>query len=124
MKAEISLSLAALALLLVASTPAIAANTVIRVLVVQTDDVDGYVKQVEQGKAILKKAGSPGIVRIWRADFAGSHTGSIVVSVEYENFQAFAADMARLADNAEYQTWRKGLDKIRKIVSDSLYSEL
>ena len=96
MKAKISLSLAVLALLLVASTPAIAANTVVRVLVVQTDDVDGYVKQVKQGKAILKKAGSPGIVRIWRADFAGSDAGSIVVSIEYENFQAFGADIAKL----------------------------
>ena len=59
MKAKISLSLAALALLFVASTPAIAADTVLRVVVIETDDVDGYVKQVEQGKAILKKAGSP-----------------------------------------------------------------
>ena len=124
MKAKISLSLAALALLFVASTPAIAADTVLRVVVIETDDVDGYVKQVEQGKAILKKAGSPGILRIWRADFAGSDTGSIVVSIEYENIQAFAAESAKLADNAEFQTWLKGLDKIRKVVSDSLYSEL
>ncbi len=124
MKTKISLSLVALALLFGASTPAIAADTVLRVVVIETDDVDGYVKQVEQGKAILKKAGSPGILRIWRADFAGSDTGSIVVSIEYENIQAFAAESAKLADNAEFQTWLKGLDKIRKIVSDSLYSEL
>ncbi len=124
MKAKISLSLAVLALLLVAWTPAIAEDTVLRVLAVQTDDVEGYVKQVEQGKAILKKAGSPGIVRVWRADLAGSDTGSIAVSIEYENLQAFAADMARLADSVEYQTWRKGLAKTRTIVSDSLYSEL
>ncbi len=124
MKTKISLSLVALALLFGASTPAIAADTVLRVVVIETDDVDGYVKQVEQGKAILKKAGSPGILRIWRADFAGSDTGSIVISVEYENIQAFAAESAKLADNAEFQTWLKGLDKIRKIVSDSLYSEL
>ena len=124
MKAKISLSLAALALLFVASTPAIAADTVLRVVVVQTDDVAGYLEQLERGKAILKKADSASTFRIWRADFAGSDTGSIVVSIEYENIQAFAADLAKLADNAEFQTWRKGLDKIRKVVSDSIYSEL
>ena len=96
----------------------------LKVVVVETDDVAGYVEQVEQGKALLKKVGSPAMLRIWQAGFAGPDTGSVAVSLEYENLQAFGADMARLADNAEYQTWRKGLDKIRKIVSDSLYSEL
>ncbi len=124
MKTKISLSLVALVLLFVASTPAIAADTVLRVVVVQTDDVGGYLEQIERGKAILKKAGSPRVLRTWRADFAGSDTGSIVVSIEYENIQAFAAESAKLADNAEFQTWLKGLDEIRKIVSDSLYSEL
>ncbi len=124
MKAKISLSLAALALLFVAPTPAIAADTVLRVVVVQTDDVAGYLEQVEQGKALLKKVGSPAMLRIWQAGFAGPDTGSVVVSLEYENLQALAADMAKLADNAEFQTWLKGLDEIRKIVSDSLYSEL
>ena len=124
MKTRISLSLVALALLLVASTPAIAADTVLRVVVIETDDVAGYVKQIEQGKAILKKAGSPGILRIWQASFAGPETGSVVVSIEYENHQALAADMAKLADNAELQTWLKGLDEIRKVLSDSIYREL
>ncbi len=81
MKAKTSLTVAALALLFVASTPAIAADTVLRVVVVQTDDVAGYIEQVERGKAILKKADSRGVVRIWRADLAGSDTGSIVVVV-------------------------------------------
>ena len=124
MKAKISLSLAALTLLFVASTPAIAADSVLRVVVVQTDDVAGYVELVEQGKALLKKAGSPAMLRIWQAGFAGPDTGSVVVSLEYENLQALAADMAKLADNAEFQTWLKGLDEIRKILSDSIYREL
>ncbi len=124
MKAKISLSLAALALLFVAPTPAIAADTVLRVVVVQTDDVAGYVEQVEQSKALLKKVGSPAMLRIWQAGFAGPDTGSVVISLEYENLQALAADMAKLADNAEFQTWLKGLDEIRKVLSDSIYREL
>ncbi len=124
MKAKISLGLATLALLFVASTSAMAADTVLRVVVVQTDDVAGYVQQLERGKAILKEAGSTGTIRIWRAGLAGRDTGSVVVSVEYANLQAFATDNAKLADHDEFQTWLKGLDSIRKIVSDSLYNEL
>ena len=84
MKTKISLNLVALALLFVASTPAIAADTVLRVVVVETDDVGEYVKRIEQGKALLKKAGSPAMLRIWQAGFAGPDTGSVVVSLEYE----------------------------------------
>ncbi len=124
MKAKITLSLVAVALLLVASTPALAADTVLRVVVVQTDDVDGYVKQLEEGEALLKKMGSPGLLRIWRASFAGPDAGSVVVSIEYESLQALAADMALLTANAEVQTWLKGLDEIRTILSDSIYREL
>ena len=124
MKAKITLSLVAVALLLVASTPALAADTVLRVVVVQTDDVAGYVEQLEQGKALLKKNGSPAKLRIWRASFAGPETGSVVVSMEFESLQVLAAEMAKLADNAEFQTWLKGLDEIRTILSDSIYREL
>ena len=118
------ISLATLALLFVASTSATAADTVLRIVVVQTDDVAGYVEQLERGEAILKEAGSTGTIRVWRAGFAGPDTGSVVVSIEYPSLQALAADNAKLADHDEFQTWLKGLDSIRKIVSDSLYNEL
>ena len=79
---------------------------------------------LEQGKALLKKNGSPAKLRIWRAGFAGPETGSVVVSMEFESLQVLAAEMAKLADNAEFQTWLKGLDEIRTILSDSIYREL
>jgi hypothetical protein len=47
-----------------------------------------------------------------------------VVSAEYPSLADYASDNAKLGANAEFQTWLKGLDKIRKIVSDSLYDEL
>ena len=34
-----------------------------------------------------------------------------------------AANTAKLAESAEFTTWLKGLDAIRKIVSDSIYEE-
>lgn len=112
-------------LLLLGPTLAWAAETtVLRVVVVQTDSVDSYVKQIERGKAILKRLQSPAEVRVWRARFAGPEAGAVVVSVEYPSLTALAEGEAKAAADTEYQTWLKGLDKMRKIVSDSLYNEL
>ena len=124
-KARGALVLLSLVLLLAASTRAMGDDgTVLRVVVVETENVDAYVKELERGKAMLKSLGSPAELRIWQARFAGPQAGSVVVSVEYPSLAAFAEDDAKLKANTEYQTWLKGLDKIRKIVSDSLYNEL
>jgi hypothetical protein len=98
--------------------------TVLRVVVVQTDDVAAYEQQIERGKALLKKLGSPAILRLWRARFAGEQAGSVVVSVEFPDLVAFANDDRKTSADPEYQAWLKGLGKIRKIISDSLYDEL
>jgi hypothetical protein len=103
--------------------PVVAEAAVLRVVVVDVSDAAAYVRQIEVGKALLKKAGSPAQIRVWRARFAGPDAGQYVVSVEYPDLQSFAADDKRLAADAEYQGWIKGLDSLRTIVSDSLYEE-
>lgn len=103
-------------------TPA-AQAVVLRVVNVETDDVVAYVKQIEQGQVLLKKLGSNAIIRVWRARFAGPETGSVVVSIEYADLQTFAAEDKKVAADADYQAWLKGLAKMRKVVSDSLYEE-
>ena len=95
----------------------------LRVVVVQTSDAAGYVKALEQGKALMKAKGSPAILRVWKARFAGTDAGAVVVSVEYPNFETFAKEDARMASDAELRSWLQGLDKFRKIVSDSIYEE-
>jgi hypothetical protein len=112
--------------LLLPAAPALwgAEGTVLRVIVVQTDDVSAYLKEIERGKAMMKRLESPATTRIWRATFAGSEAGTVVVSVEYPSLAAFAKDDAKFTADSEFQAWLKGLDKIRKIVSDSLYNEL
>ena len=102
----------------------VAHATVLRVIMVQTDDPAAYVKQIEQGQALLKKMGSTTTIRVWQARYAGSNAGAVVVSIEYPDWVAFATEGQKLAADAEYQTWLKGLSKVRKIVSDSLYEEL
>ena len=98
--------------------------TVLRVVVVKTDNVAAYVQQIEKGKEIMKKAGAQAQIRIWHARFAGPEAGAVVVSLEHASMAAFAADMAKIEANSEFQAWLKGLDKVRTIISDSLYNEL
>lgn len=105
------------------STLLAAEPVVLRVVVVKTDNPEGYVKEIERGKAIMKRLGSSGMIRVWRARFAGDNAGAVVASVEYPNLAVLAKDDALIAD-PEFQAWVKGLDKIRTIVSDSLYQEL
>jgi hypothetical protein len=97
--------------------------TVLRVVVVKTDDLAAYVQEIEKGRQLTKGMGIQSQVRIWQARFAGQEAGAVVVSVEYPSMAAFAEADAKEKASSEYQTWVKGLDKIRKIVSDSLYRE-
>lgn len=64
-----------------------------------------------------------GLTRVWQAKFAGPDAGAMVVSIEFPSMASFAEADAKEHASAEYQNWLKGLDKIRKIVSDSLYTE-
>jgi hypothetical protein len=107
------------------SSVALAKNTaVMRVIMVKTDHVAEYVQELEKGKEILRRIGSPAQLRVWQTKFAGEDAGTVMVQIEYPSLTAYAADDVRVGANEEYQTWLKGLDKIRKIVSDSLYREL
>ena len=97
--------------------------TVLRVVTVKTDDPATYAQEIEKGRQIMKSLGVQAQTRVWQARFAGPETGAVVVSIEYPSMAAFADAAAKTNASSEYKTWLKGLDKIRKIVSDSLYSE-
>jgi hypothetical protein len=70
-----SLAVAALSLLAVPARPAAAA--VLRIVTVKTADVASYLKGVERGNALLKKGGSPALMRVWRGQFAGADAGKL-----------------------------------------------
>src|SRR5258708_9483031 len=110
---------------LIASLSAVAADTAVwRVIVVQTGDVPGYVHEVETLQALLKKAGQPATVRVWRATFAGAEAGSIVVTVEVPNLAAIAKIDDLVRTNPDVAAEMKKINGMRKIVSDSLYDLL
>lgn len=115
----------ALALLASVAPSARAAEPVVlRVIVVQTDDIEGYLKELENAKAIEKRLQGSSVFRVWRARFAGEHAGAVVVSIEYPSLMAMARDDEKAQGDSEYKALLGRLNKVRKIVSDSLYTEL
>jgi hypothetical protein len=115
----------ALALLVGFSAPATAADAVVlRVVTVESSDVSTYVKEIDKARAMMKRLESPVVTRVFQARFAGPNVGVLVVAQEWPSMAAFARDVAKIDTDVEYQTWLKGLSKIRKVLSDSLYTEL
>jgi hypothetical protein len=118
-------ALMSLAILLgVSSTASAQKTTVIRVVIVKTDNPAAYAQALEEGKAITKKAGLPTNIHVYQATYAGPDTNAVAVSIEYPSMAALAEAEAKLRADKDYATWIKGLDKIRTIVSDSIYREL
>lgn len=104
-------------------TAGAASASTLRVIVVETQDVGAYVKALRDADALRKKKGFTGEIRVWRATYAGPDAGAVVVSIEYANLEALAKDNAMMLNDSEMRTWLQSLDKLRKIVSDSIYEE-
>jgi len=71
-----------------------------------------YVQEIEKGKALLKHAGSPAQIRVWRARFAGPNAGNVVVGVEFPDMLAFANGDKKIVADAEYQASLKGARQV------------
>ena len=123
MRSKLVLVLAAI--LLFISAPIFAQDVpVVRILVVETDNPAAYVKEVQEtGLVHMKRLGLRGNIRMWKAKFAGRDAGSMIVSIEYPSLIALAEDDRKTAADPAMRAWIRDLDKIRKIVSDSLYTE-
>jgi hypothetical protein len=97
---------------------------VLRVVVIETKDVPGYMADIARIRAIQQRLGSKAVLRVWRARYAGADAGAIVVALEYPDWASFTGDEAQQNGDAEYQAVIKGLDAKRRIVSDSIYEEV
>jgi hypothetical protein len=98
-------------------------TTVLRVVVVKTENPAAYAEELEKGRQIMKSLGVQATTRVWQARFAGPEAGAVVVSIEYPSMDAFADGYKKTSASTDYKNWIKDLDKVRKIVSDSLYTE-
>jgi hypothetical protein len=100
------------------------AEGVTRIVQIQTPDISAYVQQIKLGQAILKQINSPATFRVYVATYAGPNAGDLIVSVGYDSIVLLAQDEAREMASPEYRAWIVGLDKMRKIVSDSIYRDI
>jgi len=124
MRRNAAMAVVVLLLVCAASGAAFAQKaTVLRVVVVKTDNPAAYVQEIEKGRQIQKSLGVQGTTRVWQARFAGPEAGAVVVSIEYPSMDAFADAYKKTGASSDYQNWLKDLDKVRRIVSDSLYTE-
>jgi hypothetical protein len=98
-------------------------GTVLRVVVVKTENPAAYAQEIEKGRQIMKGLCIAATIRVWQARFAGPDAGAVVASIEYPSMTALAEADAKLNASSDYQAWIKNLDKVRKIVSDSIYTE-
>ena len=114
-----------LALVLGFSSAAFAQKTAVkRVVVVKTNDVAAYIQMIAKADAIEKKLGLSIHTTVWQATFAGPDAGTVVATLEFPDLQTLADDYAKLNADPDYQAWLADLNKIRTIVSDSIYKEL
>jgi hypothetical protein len=113
--------LSVLALMLFAQ---VAEAVVLRVVTVETANVDAYASEIAKAKPMLQRLGIATEARVWKARFAGSDAGAVVVSLEFADLEALAKAEAKMATDAEYSAWLAGLAKMRKVVSESIYYEV
>ena len=106
------------------SASAFAAAPILRVIVVQSSDLKAYLHEIDTLRAEFKKAGVPVTLRAWRARFAGTDTGAIIVSVEMADLATLAKVDEAQKSNADIAATMQRIGGLRKIVSDSLYEEL
>lgn len=107
-----------------AATALAGSSVVLRVVTVKTDNAAAYVQEIDKARQIIKRLGLSVHTRVWRATYAGPNAGTVIVSQEYASLVAFADAMTKANADPEYSQLIKGLDKIRTVQSDSLYSEL
>lgn len=120
------LTCVALAILTAISIPAFADDhSTMRVVVVQTDDVEAYVEQLKMGNKMIQAQDKNWNMTAWLSTFSGENTGAVVVAVQYPGGLAdFAAAWEKNQDNDEISEWLDGLGDLRTVVSDSLYAEM
>ncbi len=100
-------------------------HSTLRVVAVDTDDAAAYTAQLKEGSRLIQAVAPKMTMRAWRATFAGTSTGTVIVGLEYPGSLAdFATAWEKIQADKSVAKWLGGLGGLRTIVSDSLYSEI
>jgi len=100
------------------------AATIARVIGVQVTDIKAYAHEVDVLQGQFKKAGVAVTIHIWRARFAGSEAGTLIVAIEMPDLATLAKVDELQKSNPEIAATMQRIGPLRKIVSDSLYEEV
>ena len=113
-----ALSLWPLAAALAADRP------VMRVIVVQARDVAAYVREIDAVRALWKKHNVPATLTVYRASYAGTDTGAVVVEARFPSMVALATGMDAARSDPEIAAEMLKVAALREVISDSIYDEL
>jgi hypothetical protein len=114
------------AALLLAPAAGAASDRVLQVINVRIapEHVEDYVEQMERLLDVQQRLRADGKMRMWRSAIPESGGVTVIVSIEYEDMNAFATNYARLQADPEWQEIMRGLPAIRELLSSSLYTEI
>jgi uncharacterized protein YbaA (DUF1428 family) len=91
---------------------------------VKPGKLDQYRGEVKKLAGVMKRVGSPAVVRMWRRTAAGPETGGVLVGVEYPNAAAWAASQPKLEADAEWKRIMSGLPAIRTLESYAIWRDI
>jgi hypothetical protein len=103
-------------------------QAILRVVSVQIHQgVDAFMTELERGKQILRKCGVEATIRAWLATYAGTGTGTVLVTLEFADQAAFFRSeqaFAKAPEDDRFRAWSQKLPEFRSVTSDSLHIEL
>jgi len=89
--------------------------------------VDAFIAELERGKAILRRCGVEADIHAWLATYAGTDTGTVLVTLQFADQAAFFRSeqaFAAAPQDEEFRAWSQTLPEFRTVISDSLYVKL
>jgi hypothetical protein len=86
--------------------------------------LEAYRAEVKKLAAVLARVDAAAQLRMWETTAGGEDAGQILVSVEYPNEAAWAADATKTRGDAEWQRIVAGLAGVRTVVSTGLWQEI
>ena len=98
---------------------------VMRVVVIQTSELKTYAHELSVEEGMLRRVGVNCSFKVWQAHYAGAETGTIVVALQFANWDMFTRylNAGKMHPDLGAQM-AKFNPSLRKVVSDSVYEEV
>jgi len=123
---RLALALAALGAVAAAAHAAEPAHpaAILRVLVIDTYDPKAYRRELDTLLKLERTVVPEATARVWQARYAGTETGTLVVTAELPDLAALVKLEELKRTNTEFAASLKRIQAMRHVVSDSLYEEV